>query len=190
MTTERKATVILEEEHRYIQQVVAATAVLAGRLQSGQEVAAETLRDTVEFLRTFADRCHHGKEETYLFSALEKKGVPMHGCPVGALLGEHQRGRAIVAQLAESTEAYAAGNPEARARLIESLLDLTGLYPSHIWKEDYLLFPMADKLLGSQEQRELLAAFEAAEEPIGADLHQRFERLANWLEEETRAHQV
>jgi hemerythrin-like domain-containing protein len=185
MTTQ-KATAILEEEHRFIQKVAAAMAVLADHLELEQEVDAETLRDMVEFMRTFADRCHHGKEETYLFTALEKKGVPMHGCPMGALLGEHQRGRVIVAQLAETIESYTAGHPEARAPLIESLRGLTGLYPNHIWKEDYLLFPMADKILSPEEQQELLARFEAVEEPIGEDLHHRFERLANWLEEETR----
>jgi len=80
---------MLEEEHHSIQKVVGAMAVIAERLEMGQEVKAETLQNIVEFMRTFADKCHHGKEETHLFPVLEKKGVPVRGCPMGALIAEH-----------------------------------------------------------------------------------------------------
>ncbi len=86
---EKKPTEMLEAEHHVIQKVVGAMAVL------GQEVEAKTLQGIVEFMRTFADKCHHGKEEIHLFPALERKGVPARGCPVGALLHEHQQGRAL-----------------------------------------------------------------------------------------------
>ncbi len=76
---------------------------LAGQ---GHELATQSLNDLIEFMRTYADRCHHGKEETYLFPALERSGVPLTGCPVGALRHEHQAGRALVGQLAQAVAAY------------------------------------------------------------------------------------
>jgi len=48
-----------------------------------------------------ADKCHHGKEEVHLFPFLEKRGVPARGCPMGALLHEHEQGRTLVTQLAQ-----------------------------------------------------------------------------------------
>ena len=177
-----KPTKILEEEHHFIQKVVGAMAVLAETLEAGKEVEAKTLHDIVEFMRTFADKCHHGKEETHLFPALEKKGVPMRGCPLGILIAEHQKGRALVSQLAEATEAYAKASPLARESLVKSLKGLTELYPNHIWKEEYLAFPMADKILSSEEQSDLYEKFESVEKEIGLDVHQRFEQFAVELE--------
>ena len=84
-----KPTEVLEREHHYIQQVGASLLLLAEELEKGEAVPAETLADTLEFLRTFADRCHHGKEEAFLFPLLEQKGVPPQGCPLGVLKKEH-----------------------------------------------------------------------------------------------------
>jgi len=67
-------TEILEAEHRVIQKVVGAVAVLAEGLGAGQEPPIQTLCSVVEFMRTFADRCHHGKEEAHLFPFLEEPG--------------------------------------------------------------------------------------------------------------------
>jgi hemerythrin-like domain-containing protein len=182
---EKSPIKILEEEHHFIQKVVGAIAILVETLEAGTEVEGKTLQDIVEFMRIFADKCHHGKEETHLFPALERKGVPMRGCPLGALIAEHQKGRGLVTELAECTEAYITGSPLARESLVKSLQALTDLYPNHIWKEEYLAFPMADKILSSEEKRDLFEKFEMVEEEIGLDMHQRFEQFANELEEKT-----
>ena len=69
----KSPTEILEAEHHVIQKVVGAMAVLAEGLGAGQEPPVETLRNIVEFMRTFADKCHHGKEEVHLFSKHGKR---------------------------------------------------------------------------------------------------------------------
>lgn len=55
---------MLEAEHRVIQKMVAGMSVLAERLEGGEQVDVSLLDRIVVFLRTFADRCHHGKEES------------------------------------------------------------------------------------------------------------------------------
>lgn len=182
---EKSPTKILEEEHHFIQKVVGAIAILVETLEAGKEVEGKTLQEIVEFMRIFADKCHHGKEEAHLFPALERKGVPMRGCPLGALISEHQKGRGLVTDLAEATETYIKGSPLAKESLVKSLHALTDLYPNHIWKEEYLAFPMADKILSSEEKRDLFEKFEMVEKEIGRDLHQRFEQFAKELEEKT-----
>jgi hemerythrin-like domain-containing protein len=179
--TEKTPTDILEEEHRFIEKVVGAMPALIEVLEAGQAIEADLLRDVVEFMRTFADRCHHGKEETHLFPVLVGKGVPDTGCPIGGLTHEHQQGRAVVKDLAAAVEAYGAGDASAKASLIKSLQGVVGLYPNHIWKEDYLLFPMTNKVLGPDDQQELLGKFAQVEAEIGQDTHHRFEQMARDL---------
>lgn len=183
---EQKPTDVLEEEHRVIQKVVGTFAVLAEDLEAGREVNPETFREILEFMRTFVDKCHHGKEETHLFPLLEKKGVPLRGCPLGVLIAEHQRGRALVTGLAASTEAYAKQGGSANRPVLDNLRGLMDLYPNHIWKEDYLAFPMTNKILSAEEQDELREKFEAVEKTIGVDVHLRFEQLAEKLDRESR----
>jgi hemerythrin-like domain-containing protein len=179
---EKSPVEVLEEEHHFIQKVLGAMAVLVEALEAGEEVKIETLQEIVEFMRIFADKCHHGKEETHLFPALESKGVPTRGCPLGALISEHQKGRGLVADLAEATEAYTTGGRLAKESLLKSFHALMDLYPNHIWKEEYLAFPMADKILSSEEKRNLFEKFEMVENEIGLDVHERFEELAKKLE--------
>lgn len=183
---DKMPTEILEEEHHYIQKVVGAMAVIAETLESGQGVETGTLQGIVEFMRTFADKCHHGKEETHLFTLLESKGVPVRGCPIGILTVEHQRGRALVSAFDSAVETYAKNEESARRSIIQALKSLTELYPGHIWKEDYLLFPMTNKILNAEEQENLRQMFEMVNETIGPDVHRRFEQLAEKLERETQ----
>jgi len=174
----RKPTEELEHEHRIIQQVVGGMAVLIEKLESGKEVDPSVFTDLSEFLQTFGDRCHHGKEELYLFKLLEKKGVPVSGCPLAVLLHEHQKGRNLMADLKLTSETYLRTPNAGKEALIGTLRRLIELYPAHIWKEDYLLFPMAEKLLSEDEQSELAAQFAQHESEVGLDVHHGFEQLA------------
>ncbi|MGD0777481.1 MAG: hemerythrin domain-containing protein [Candidatus Solibacter sp.] len=173
---------MLEAEHRVIQKMVAGMSVLAEQLERGEPVDVSLPEGIVAFLRTFADRCHHGKEETFLFPALIRRGAPSHGCPIGGLTMEHQKGRVMVGELADAIRGYAAGEPPAREDLVKSLRALVAFYPSHIWKEDYLLFPLAGKVLTPEDQQELMGKFETVEREIGLDVHEGFDKVAAELE--------
>lgn len=176
--TNRKATEELEHEHRIIQQVVGGMAVIIEKLESGKEIDPAVLTDLSEFMQTFGDKCHHGKEEDYLFKLLEKKGVPVSGCPLAVLLHEHEKGRGLLADLKLTSETYIRTPRAGKEALIGTLRRLIELYPAHIWKEDYLLFPMTNKLLSESDQEELRAQFEQHDSEIGIDVHHGFEQLA------------
>lgn len=179
----KKATQILEEEHRVIQSMAASLAIVGEEIDRGKLVASKTLHILAQFLDVFVAQCHHRKEEGYLFAILEKKGVPASGCPLAVLNNEHAKLRALVSQFTESVELYVATRGEARISLQKTIRALLELLPGHIWKEDYLLFPMADKLLSPEEQESLLAQFEHVESEIGPGIHHGFERLVESLEE-------
>jgi len=168
----------LSAEHGVIQKVVAGLSALETRMSGGSTVDVALLRRIVEFLREYADVLHHGKEEALLFPALERNGVPAHGCPVGALLGEHKRGRELVSEFAEAIEEYASGADGAVAGLATKMKALAELYPAHIWKEDYLLFPMSEKVLRVDDLADLAAQFAEVNRLTGDAVIARAEGLA------------
>ncbi|MCX7887840.1 MAG: hemerythrin domain-containing protein, partial [Verrucomicrobiae bacterium] len=110
-----KPTEILMAEHRVIEQVLNVLEAMAERAANG-DLNRQEARDAVAFFRGFADRCHHGKEEAQLFPAMEAKGIPREGGPIGVMLCEHEQGRAAVRGMAEAVlELFA--NPAKRMEL-------------------------------------------------------------------------
>jgi hemerythrin-like domain-containing protein len=176
-----KATEVLKEEHRVIERVLAVLERAAARLEQGEEVPRELFPTAVEFIRGFADRCHHAKEEGSLFPLLEGKGVPRHGGPIGVMLSEHEEGRRWVALMDEAGVRYRRGEEDARRDLITGARGYSQLLRDHIGKEDHVLFPMADQVLAETDQTELLERFEAVEEEVGKGAHSRYHHLAEEL---------
>jgi len=66
----------------------------------------------------------------------------------------------------------------ARNNLIANLRGIADLYPCHIWREDYMLFPMTNKILSKDEQESLYAAFQKVDERIGSQVIDRLVTFA------------
>jgi len=182
-----KAIDALMHEHEIILKVVRGLDRIAAALTAKRAADVETLREAVAFMRTFADKCHHGKEEDLLFPALVAAGVPDAGGPVGVMKSEHVQARECVGKFAEAVERHARGEPAARDEIVHAIACLNGLYPQHILKENNVLFPMADKILTATSLERLHEAFEKVEEALGEDVHHRFASFAKRLETETLA---
>lgn len=175
----------LEHEHRVIEPVAGALERMAERLRAGKDIDRELLDKTVAFMREFADRCHHGKEEAHLFPYLEGKGVPEGGCPLGALRQEHRVGRLLTGTLATHSPGIEKGDAEARTAVANALAELAELYPKHIWKEDNMLFPLCEKLLDEDDMKTLEEAFTGVEEEMGSGTHERYKALADEIVRES-----
>lgn len=176
-----KATGVLEREHQVIQRAVAVMAQIVEQLELKHSIDADILRELVRFMRDFGDRCHHGKEESYLFPLLETRGVPPTGCPLAALKGEHVKGRQSTDDLAAAAAVYIANQESGRLRLIEVLQGLITLYPAHIWKEEYLLFPMTGKVLSVEDDELLMQQITVAESGLGFHAQETYETLVDDL---------
>jgi hemerythrin-like domain-containing protein len=178
-----RATESLEREHRMIEKIVKVMSILVDELTDNRKIHDDILRDLGQFLRVYGNQCHHGKEESCLFPLLETRGVPEEGCPLGTLRHEHERSRALTQALVQATVEYSADPYSARPALMEVLRELVRFYPAHIWKEEYLLFPLADKVLSAGDQERLLKEFANVESDIYSHAHESFEQLADDLEE-------
>ncbi len=160
----------LRDEHRAVLVAVSILEGIAERTEKGEAVPKEHLEQLNEFLHGFVDKCHHGKEETALFPAMQAAGVPGKGGPIGAMLLEHEAGRALVRKMAEG-KGFA---PAAR--------EYAALLRGHIEKENDVLFPMADKVLSDGVQQRLEQEFERIEETVvGHGKHEEYHALLHRL---------
>ena len=175
-----KATEALKQDHQVIESVLAA---LQRLMQSPEATPLDVWRKAVDFISNFADRCHHLKEEKILFPALEERGMPSEGGPIGMMLFEHEQGRAYVKRMIEALE-LAKEDPEAATPILfEKAEAYSRLLQQHINKENEILFEMADGVLSPQEQKDLLRAFEEHEEKeMGSGVHQKYLKIAEELE--------
>jgi hemerythrin-like domain-containing protein len=178
------ATDVLKDEHRGVERMLAIVEAAGKRLEAGGDVPADLYLSAVDFFRGFTDGCHHAKEEEKLFPAMEKRGVPREGGPIGVMLAEHEQGRVYVRAIAEAAARYSKGDKSAASALIQNGRGYVGLLRQHIAKENGILFPMADKVLSDAEQAQLLKEFETIErERTGPGEHERYHHVLDELEQ-------
>jgi hemerythrin-like domain-containing protein len=134
----------------------------------------------VDFLRTYADRCHHGKEEDILFKALAAKDLaPEHRRTMGELLGEHVWAREATSHLVQAKEGYLLEQPGALEDLILHLEELVGFYPRHIDKEDKHFFIPCMAYFSPAEQADLLARMEEFDRQM---IHEKYRGVVEAIE--------
>jgi hemerythrin-like domain-containing protein len=179
-----KATEELKKEHRGIELMLRILTALSEAQGRGEPLPAAHMNGIMDFLTIFVDKCHHGKEEEFLFPALEAAGVPREGGPIGVMLSEHEQGRQLVAQLKGFVAGYQSGDQQAAAGIHGTVKDYVDLLNQHIAKEDNVLFPMADAKLDAARDRALFEDFERLErERIGAGKHEGFHALLDQLQD-------
>lgn len=177
-----KPTDILSQEHRVIERVLTCLEWMAERCESSQVLNTVDAEQAVDFFRTFADQCHHKKEETHLFPALEAKGFSRENGPTGVMLYEHEQGRGFIRGMVDSFPAAGSGERDAQKRFVQSARHYIDLLRQHIQKEDHCLFMMANQALSAAEQQQLTDAFtEVEREHIGPGTHEQYLQIANEL---------
>lgn len=151
-------TAILSAEHQHILKVLGFLTKASENLAAGASLDKDFFNKVLDFIRGYADQFHHLKEEEILFAELNKNQQAMPCNPISQMLYEHDLGRGFVkglAQgLAENNSAKVAENAKSYAELLQE----------HIFKEDNILYPMADQALSQEVQQTMLEKFQAAEQ--------------------------
>jgi hemerythrin-like domain-containing protein len=177
-------TEILSSEHRIIEVVLSVLERMSEKALHDKKLDKESAEMAIDFIRSFADGCHHGKEEGSLFPALVDKGMPREGGPVGQMLNEHELGRAYVRQMLENLDAASEGDSDSLQKFAESAAGYVQLLRAHIVKEDNILFPLADRVLDSSDQKQLLDRFTNVEiEHMGEGTHEKYLDIARKVAE-------
>ncbi len=180
-----EATDILKSEHRVIERVLAALSLAADRLAQGQPVRPGFFIDASDFIKGFADGCHHRKEEGVLFEAMVAGGMSRLGGPIAVMLADHEQGRSFTRTMRAAAEKLAAGDASARETVVFNARGYVNLLRQHIMKEDHVLFPMAEQVIPPADQAKVTEDFEHVEhEETGAGVHEKYLALAEKLEKE------
>ena len=167
-----KAIDDLRHEHDAILSALGILDAMAGRLGGKKSPTGDDLRGFIGFLKEFADKCHHGKEEGILFPAITKAGIPEQGGPVGQMLAEHAEGRKLIKAM------EAAVDPLDGRAFAEAAAGYAGLLRSHITKENQVLFPIAERTIPAPELDVIFEHFEQHEETvIGHGRHEELHAL-------------
>ncbi len=179
-----KPTEQLTEEHNSIKLMLKIMSNVCDKLEAGEKVEPEHLHQVIEFIKVFADKCHHGKEEDLLFQAMIEMGFPRDAGPIGVMLYEHDMGRDYVKKMSDAAILYGKGDETASSTIVENARNYISLLTQHIDKEDHILYPMADGQLTEEKQRELLDKFEIVNrDQIGQDKIDEMHGILNRLKE-------
>jgi hemerythrin-like domain-containing protein len=170
----------LMTEHRLIQRMIALMKTEAKKIEEQNTIYQSFINGTVDFLQTYADATHHGKEEKIFFRDLSKKKLSItDSLAMNELIEEHSKGRKMTAELVVSHDAYKNGNIEALHSLTRTLMEFVDFYPKHIKKEDEIFFPAAQHYLSAVEQKAILDEFNEFDRTM---IHSKYKSLVDALE--------
>jgi len=180
-----EATDILKHEHRAIEMVLDALDRASEALKEGRDVPVWIFSDGLDFIRTFADRCHHGKEEKRAYPLFIERGLPSQGGPIQVMLMEHEQGRSYIREATAQYEKWAEGDKAAGKAMADALQAYIQLLREHIYKEDNILYPMGERVISPEDDQALVQQFEEVEQlEMGPGVHEKYHAMIEKLEEE------
>lgn len=179
-------TRVMVEEHQLILRMIALVEQQAALVGSGRSRDWQFFLDAVDFIRNFADRFHHAKEEDVLFVALVANGMPARQSPIEAMHLEHEQGRLHVRALEEAARRALAGEAGQEADITLHARAYAQLLRGHIDKEDHILYPLAERVLPEEVRPAMLAAYTVAEGRTPG-LAGKYRQLVEQYEERTAA---
>jgi hemerythrin-like domain-containing protein len=166
-------------EHRLIEKLLGIVKSHADVIDRRDLIDPVFIDTVVDFIKTYADRTHHGKEEDIMFTNLAAKSMnPEDEKVMRELIDEHIFARKIVADLVQAKMDYLAGNRDALRTIKEKLDTLVEFYPVHIAKEDKLFFPNTEKYLSVKEQEEMLLKFQEFDSNM---IHEKYKSVVTSL---------
>jgi len=174
-----KSIEILKKEHENILKIADAIEKECKIIESGKEINKEFLTKAIDFIRNYADRFHHAKEEDILFKEMDKNQRELHCNPIEQMLYEHDLGRGYVKGMEWGVK------ENNKDKIIENTRGYCRLLREHIYKEDNVLYPLADEALNKKVQDLMLEKFKK----IGKD-KEKYLRFIKELKGEKRKNEA
>jgi hemerythrin-like domain-containing protein len=173
-----KSVDLLIAEHELIVRGLELLEMALGRIEAGQPIPDGYPPWAAEFFQQFADRCHHAKEEDVFFPVLKQRGIPEQGGPIGVMLHEHVLGRDCVGRMRQASEA----KPFDSRTFAEAAEQYIPLLQQHIYKENHVLFRMAERVMSEADDADVTGKFSQIEQERGlTGLYESFRsELARW----------
>lgn len=161
----------LVDEHTLIKRLLALVPELCDRVNADLESNREVILQSVEFIKQFADKFHHAKEEDILF-AYAKGNTDI----LNVMFEDHKKGRYYVKSVLLGLDTGDAGY------VAYSLKNYRDLLTEHIKKEDEILYPWIEKGMTAEQIDELEIKFEKTDLEFGNGFYAKWENFVNSLD--------
>ncbi len=161
----------LVNEHVLIKRLVALIPEVIDKLDVASEEGRQVIIDGVDFIRSYADKYHHTKEEEILLKYFDEN-LDI----IKTIYEDHETGRSHVRAVLEALDDR---DKEAVSKHLNAYRELL---TEHIKKEDEILYPWMDRNLSITQIGELFSKFNGRDEEFG-DTSKRYEEFINKLEE-------
>lgn len=177
-------TKVLADEHQLILRMVVLLEKNAPKTAEGSYLNWQFYLNGIDFIRQYADRFHHAKEEDVLFNALIDNGMPKDNSPVAAMLMEHDQGRTFVRVMESAVHEAQAGRGDAYQSIADNALGYAALMRDHISKEDDILYPLAERVIPEAMRAGILQGYKTAESEVSSEFNERYKSLVTQYEQE------
>jgi hemerythrin-like domain-containing protein len=149
---------LMVSEHKNIKRMLKVIRVMCIKVLNNENVDFEDFYKVIDFVRNYADKHHHAKEENILFKKMgDELGEVIAKGPVAGMFVEHDMGRHYMANLEAALEKFKAGDKDSKVDIIANAISYTELLNRHIDKEDTAIYSFARRALSK-------AAMEAVEQ--------------------------
>ncbi|MGO1468423.1 MAG: hemerythrin domain-containing protein [Tissierella sp.] len=180
-----KSIEIMVNEHENIRRMLKVVRGLSYQVMTLGEFHIEDVDKIIDFIRTYADRHHHGKEEDILFKTMNEKIDRLR--KAGSITGmyiEHDLGRLYMTDLEAAVKDYNEGSDEARLDIIANAIGYANLLERHIEKENMAMYRFAETMLEDEDKKYIEKEAEKIEiEAKEKGLQEKYIKLLERLEE-------
>lgn len=134
------------------------------------------LKDISQFIKQYADDYHHAKEENVLFHFMSRPDILSHCNPISQMMYEHDMGRDYVKNLILAIEGRDVKGAQNNG------LGWVQLLRAHIYKEDNILYRMAEQAIPENTKQDIQSEYDVIEkERNSTELQSHFELLEERL---------
>ena len=177
----------LKDEHQLILRMLALLEKNALLTAEGSFHDYRFFLNGVDFIRNYADRFHHAKEEDILFEAMIENGMPRANSPVAAMLMEHDQGRAFVRGMEEAATRALNGEAGQDEAIVSNARGYLELLREHISKEDEILYPLAERVIPAEMRAGIIEGYHKAEQKAQEGLEEHYRAIVEGYEAKAAA---
>ena len=175
---------LMVEEHKLIKRMLAVTRKFSIKVLNNEVVDYNDFNKVIDFVRNFADKHHHSKEEVILFKKMgEILGERIANGPIMGMLVEHDLGRLFIGNLEAALKKFKTGDSDSRVDIIANAIAYTDLLYRHIDKEDSSIYTFAQRSLSKEQLDEIDSlCFDVETEATNNNLQNKYIKLVSELE--------
>lgn len=156
----------IRSEHRSIEAVLHALGFFVDRIWTGKPAPdPRVFRALLQYIDLFAERLHHPKEDRHLFSRLRQRTHEADAL-LDIAAEDHVRGADRIRVIDQAFMRYEEGGITHFLGFAQAVDTYAKAYRAHLFLEEIKILPIAERVLTTQDWREMDAVFGGRGDPL------------------------